>query len=293
MSLTKRNGAMIPRREEWRDLTALLGRLSTGQVPTLRPELDTHVGVIGAGVVGCAVALALARRGVAVAILEAEPEAALGASGTNSGILHMGFDSAPGELETELLLASAGLRDRVTRTLGIPVLHCGAVMHPQDDVQRDLLAAIAAASRRNRVPIVERDGAIEIPGEAVTDPVRYTLALAGAAVRHRAELRTGWRVSALERDAAGLAIRAQHGESVRCAIAVNCAGLHADDVARLAGDDSFEIYPRKGEFLVFDPPGGDPLEHIILPVPTARTKGVLVFPTIDGKVVAGPTAVDL
>ena len=61
----------------------------------------------------------------------------------------------------------------------------------------------------------------------------------------------------------------------------------------MAGDDSFEIYPRKGEFLVFDPPGGRALERILLPVPTARTKGVLVFPTLDGKVVAGPTAVDL
>ena len=73
---------------------------------------------------------------------------------------------------------------------------------------------------------------------------------------------------------------------------VNCAGLHADAVARLAGDDSFEIYPRKGEFLVFDPPRGEKLERILLPVPTERTKGVLVFPTVDGKVIAGPTAVD-
>jgi glycerol-3-phosphate dehydrogenase len=63
-------------------------------------------------------------------------------------------------------------------------------------------------------------------------------------------------------------------------------------VARLAGDDSFEIYPRKGEFLVFDPPGGDALDRILLPVPTERTKGVLVFPTVDGHVIAGPTAVD-
>jgi glycerol-3-phosphate dehydrogenase len=64
-------------------------------------------------------------------------------------------------------------------------------------------------------------------------------------------------------------------------------------VARAAGDDSFEIYPRKGEFLVFDPPADGPLDRILLPIPTKRTKGVLVFPTIDGKVVAGPTAVDL
>jgi glycerol-3-phosphate dehydrogenase len=58
----------------------------------------------------------------------------------------------------------------------------------------------------------------------------------------------------------------------------------------MVGDDSFTIYPRKGEFFVFDPP--EPLEQILLPVPTKRTKGVLVFPTVDGHVVAGPTAHD-
>ena len=58
------------------------------------------------------------------------------------------------------------------------------------------------------------------------------------------------------------------------------------------GDESFEVYPRKGEFFVFDPPGGEPLERILLPVPTERTKGVLVFPTVDGRVIAGPTAID-
>jgi glycerol-3-phosphate dehydrogenase len=81
------------------------------------------------------------------------------------------------------------------------------------------------------------------------------------------------------------------GAHVECAVAVNCAGLGAGRVARMAGDESFDVYPRKGEFLVFDAPG-PPLEQILLPVPTKRTKGVLVFPTLDGKVVAGPTAVD-
>ena len=60
----------------------------------------------------------------------------------------------------------------------------------------------------------------------------------------------------------------------------------------MAGDESFAIYPRKGEFFVFDPPERRLLERILLPVPTQRTKGVLVFPTVDGKLVAGPTAHD-
>jgi glycerol-3-phosphate dehydrogenase len=203
----------------------------------------TDVAVIGGGVVGTAVALALARRGVETVLLEARDELAGAASGTNSGILHTGFDSVPGELETQLILRSAELRDEVVEALDIPVWRCGA-----------------------------RLGDRVIAGESVTDPVRFTYALAAAARACGAEIRTGERVTGR-----------------LPGLTVNCAGLYADEVARLYGDDSFAIYPRKGEFFVFD---GIALDRILLPPPTRRTKGVLVFPTLDGKVVAGPTAVD-
>jgi glycerol-3-phosphate dehydrogenase len=255
--------------------------------------MRADVAVIGAGVVGSATALALARRGVAVALLEAEPEPGLAASGTNSGILHTGFDSPQGEVETELILRAGALRDPVLEVFGVPVIRCGATMRPLDDDQRGAVAAMAENAARNDVEVTLRDdGALEVPGESVTDPVALTLALADAAGRHGAELRTRFEAAALERVGEGLAVSATGGERVSCRVAVNCAGLGAGDVARSAGDNSFDVYPRKGEFFVFDPPGGQALERILLPVPTKRTKGVLVFPTIDGKVVAGPTAHD-
>ncbi len=249
--------------------------------------------MIGAGVVGCAVALALARRGATVALLEAEPEPGLGASGTNSGILHTGFDSPPGELETELILASGAMRDDLLDALGIPVLRCGALMRAADESQWATVSAEAATARRNGVAVIEPGrGTLEIPGETVTDPVAYVLALAAEAQRHGAVLRTRFRVAAIDRGSDGLTVRAPDGTAVQGAVAVNCAGLEADEVARLVGDESFSIFPRKGEFLVFDPPPGEQLERILLPVPSAHTRGVLVFPTIDGHVIAGPTAVD-
>jgi glycerol-3-phosphate dehydrogenase len=230
-------------------------------------------------VVGCATALALARRGAAVVLLEAETELGLGASGTNSGIVHTGFDSLPGELETELILRSAQLRPALFEALELPLLRCGAVLHGAPPELHE-------NAQRKGVETRIVDGALEVPGEAVTDPVRYTLALAAAAERLGAEVRAAFRVAAMR----GGELESAGGERVRVRTIVNCAGLYADEVARLAGDDSFGIYPRKGEFLVFDPP--EPLERILLPLPTKRTKGVLVFPTVDGKVVAGPTAVD-
>jgi glycerol-3-phosphate dehydrogenase len=217
------------------------------------------VAVIGGGVVGAAVTLALARRGLHPTLLEARDSLAGAASGTNSGILHTGFDSTPGELETELILRSAALRDEVVATLGIPVRRCGALV-------RGVAPANGVAAERRD------DGTLLVPGESITDPVHFTRALAAAARACGAEVRTGVRIT--ER---------------LPGLTVNCAGLYADEVARLYGDDSFEIYPRKGEFFVFD---GIALDRILLPTPTRRTKGVLVFPTLDGKVVAGPTAVD-
>jgi glycerol-3-phosphate dehydrogenase len=256
-------------------------------------EPTRPVAIIGGGVVGVAVAYTLARRGVAATVLEAEDELALGASGTNSGILHTGFDSAPGALETELIVRSVALRDPVLEQAAVPVLRCGAIVRPQDDDEARTVMLLAEGARANGVEVrLHDDGTLEVPGEAVTDPVAYALALAGAAAGAGAEIRTRARVVAIGRELGRLRLALAGGGEVVCAAAVNCAGLHADAVAALAGDESFAVYPRKGEFLVFDPPDGVALDRILLPVPTKRTKGVLVFPTIDGKVVAGPTAHD-
>ncbi|MEK6250674.1 MAG: FAD-dependent oxidoreductase [Actinomycetota bacterium] len=255
-------------------------------------EASSDVAVVGAGVVGCAAALALARRGASVALLEAESAPGLAASGTNSGILHTGFDSVPGELETELIVRSAALRDPVLEAFDLAIVRCGAVLRPRNDDERAAVRELAANAAGNGVHVaLQEDGALSVPGEAICDPVAYTAALAAAAQRHGAALRTSFRVGAMQRGGEHFRVEGNDGTEVRCRVLVNCAGLYADQVARLGGDESFEIYPRKGEFLVFDPPA-EPLEEIRLPVPSKRTKGVLVFPTVDGKVVAGPTAVD-
>jgi glycerol-3-phosphate dehydrogenase len=252
-----------------------------------------EVVVVGAGVVGSAAALELARRGASVALLEAEAEPAMQASATNSGIVHTGFDSKPGELETDLILRAARLRDPVLDALGLEVLRCGALMRPGDDAEREAVRALAANADANGVAVkLGDDGELEIPGEAVSDPVAFTLALAEAATRHGAQLITGARVSGVARSAAGgLQVDVDGFEPLAARVVVNCAGLGAGAVARAAGDESFDVYPRKGEFLVFDGAQA-PLDRILLPVPSPGTKGILVFPTLDGQVVAGPTAVD-
>jgi glycerol-3-phosphate dehydrogenase len=255
-------------------------------------EIDTQVAVIGGGVVGCAVAHALARRGVAALLLEAEPALALGASGTNSGILHTGFDSEPGELETRLILRSAELRDELLGELGVAVWRCGARLQASSDDELTAVSQLAENARANGVEAhLGPGGTLTVPGESVTDPVAFVHALADAAQGAGAGVRSGARVSGLERAGGnGLVLELAGGERVCAGAAVNCAGLFADEVAHLAGEDLVSVYPRKGEFLVFSAPEGEPLREILLPVPSSLGKGVLVFPTIDRQIVAGPTA---
>jgi glycerol-3-phosphate dehydrogenase len=255
--------------------------------PLERPD----VCVIGGGVVGAAVTLALARRGAQTLLLEAEEDLGLAASGTNSGILHTGFDSSPGTLETRLIRRSAELRDETLQALGVPTIRCGAWVG-RSERDRPGLEGLAERARQNGVEVEWRDERLFVPGESVTDPVRLTLGLARAAERLGARVVTRARVERIE-CGADVALGGADGELARCRVAVNCGGLYADEIARAAGDDDFGIRPRKGEFVVFEPPRRmAPWDRMLLPVPTAHTKGVLVFPTVDGMVIAGPTARD-
>lgn len=259
------------------------------------PSPSRPVAVIGGGIVGSALLYTLAHRGVDAVLLESGADLALAASGTNSGILHTGFDSTPGQLETELILRAARIRPVILEALGVPVLHTGAELVPRSAEDRETVRGLAenAAANGVEVEVRESDGALLVPGESVSDPVAFTLALAASAVAAGARTEFDARVAAITSNEGGLLLETADGRRFEVAAAINAAGLYADEVARLVGDDSFEIYPRKGEFFVFELPDGQTLDRIILPVPTKRTKGVLVFPTLDGKVVAGPTAVDL
>ena len=243
--------------------------------------------VIGGGVVGCAVAMELARRGAQVTLLERNPALALEASGTSSGILHTGFDSKPGELETELILRSAALRRPLLDALGVPVLECGANLTPAGDDELAAVDALEANARANGVEVRRGpDGGLEVPGEHVTDPVACTYAWASAAAGSGARILLDTPALGVEATEGGVRVQTPDG-TVEADVAVDCAGLHGGE---FTGDGPV-VKPRKGEFLVFEQPD-EPVGQVSLPVPDERTKGVLVFPTLDGHVGAGPTAVD-
>ncbi len=280
--------------------------------------------IIGAGVVGTAIARTLAGYELSCVLLDAAADVGTGTSKANTAILHTGFDAVPGSLESRLLRRGSALLAEYARQAGIPVERTGARLVAWTDEQEAALDGIAAKAVRNGVTDVRRRtaaeiraaepalgpgarGGLEIPGESIICPWTTTLAYATEAVRAgvRLLLRTG--VTGVEPAGPGVPAvpgvpgGAAAGEYrvhttrglLRCRWLVNAAGLHSDRIDRMLGGKAFTITPRRGELIVFDKLARPLLSSILLPVPTARTKGVLIAPTVYGNVLLGPTAEDV
>ncbi|MGE5573025.1 MAG: NAD(P)/FAD-dependent oxidoreductase [Bacteroidota bacterium] len=275
------------------------------------PTRTTHadVAVIGAGVVGAAIARELARYDLAVVLIEREVEAAFGTSKANSGVVHAGFHSTPGTLKASLCVQGNALFDDLARELSVPLRRNGSLMVAMSPDEVSVLCEHFEQGRRNGVPglrLLDGDEARELePGLApevvaalyaptggVVCPYELTFALVENAVANGVTFMAGSSVTALHlRDGRVAAVETPQA-IIETAWVVNAAGLFADRVAAMAGDESFQIRPRKGEEYLLDRRVGGLVRSTIFPVPTAVSKGILVIPTVDGNLMVGPTAED-
>ncbi|MFI6879844.1 FAD-dependent oxidoreductase [Streptomyces sp. NPDC050400] len=280
----------------------------TGPLPTTAYDLT----VVGAGVVGCALARELVRRapGARIALLDAADDVGEGTSKANTAILHTGFDAVPGSLEARLVHDGSRQLAQYAAESGIPVEPVGALLVAWDAAQRAALPGLAAKAERNghrATRIIEPDelvatephlgpgarGALDVPGESIICPWTTTLAHATQAVRAGVDLHLNSRVTAVTWDGRGHHVATAGRGTLDTRWLVNAAGLHADTVDRLLGHDTLTVTPRRGQLIVYDKFARDLVRHILLPVPTALGKGVLVAPTVYGNVLLGPTAEDL
>ncbi|MFI8419923.1 FAD-dependent oxidoreductase [Streptomyces sp. NPDC085479] len=266
--------------------------------------------VVGAGVVGCAIARALARYRLRVALVEAADDVGEGTSKANTAILHTGFDATPGTLEAGLVRAGHRLLSGYAAEAGIPVEPVGALLVAWDEEQRAALPGLAAKAARNGHHATRILGAAElrrrephlgpgalaalaVPGESLICPWTTTLAYATQAVRSGVRLLRGRRVTAVDTAPGGPHRLTTTRGPLTARYLVNACGLYADRFDALLGVRDFTVTPRRGQLLVYDKAARALVRHILLPVPGPLGKGVLVAPTVYGNVLLGPTAEDL
>ena len=274
------------------------------------PGDAADVAIVGAGVVGTAIARTLAAYSLDLVLVDAASDVGSGTSKANTAILHTGFDAKPGSLESRLLSRGSGLLRAYASAARIPVERTGALLVAWTPDQAAALPGIEANARRNgyravrplaagelyaREPALGPGafGGLEIPDESIICPWTTPLAFATEAVAAGVRLSLSTQVTDVAAAGDGMWELTTTRGPLRARWVVNAAGLGSDTVDRMFGGGGFTIRPRRGELVVFDKLARTLLRSILLPVPTARTKGVLVAPTVYGNVLLGPTAEDV
>ncbi|MEA4899756.1 MAG: NAD(P)/FAD-dependent oxidoreductase [Eubacteriales bacterium] len=270
--------------------------------------LDLDVAIIGAGVIGCSIARRLSRYDLRIGLIEAREDVAMGASRANSAIVHAGYDCRPGSTEARLNVRGNQLFESVCEELDVPFRRTGSLVVGMGEQDEAHIRALYERGLQNGVEglfVLNGDHARELEPSlnpdvtcallartaAITCPYKLTMACAENAGANGCVMILNSPVSAMAEDGDRVLIEA--GDARICArYVVNAAGVYSDEVARMLGDESFSIQPRKGEYVIFDR-SARAVDMVIFQTPSAMGKGVLVSPTVDGNMFAGPTAFDL
>ncbi|GAB2828782.1 L-2-hydroxyglutarate oxidase [Lentzea nigeriaca] len=262
-----------------------------------------HVVVIGGGIVGLAVARELASRGSRVTVLEKERRWGAHQSGHNSNVVHAGLYYKPGSLKARMSVAGNASMVAFAREHDVPVEVCGKLVVACSADELPRLHDLAVRAEANGVPAklisatealeyephVSCVAALRVESTAIIDFPAVCEALVRELAEH--DLRLQSPVMAIRSVTGGVEVLTPQGV-VRADAVVNCAGLHSDRVARMAGlTPRATIVPFRGEY--YEMTRTELVRGLIYPVPdpTLPFLGVHLTRMLDGSVHAGPNAV--
>ncbi|WGK69416.1 FAD-dependent oxidoreductase [Candidatus Haliotispira prima] len=280
--------------------------------------------VVGAGVLGAAIARELSQYELRVLWLEKAPDVAAGVTRGNTGIVHSGFDDESGSVKGRYSPHGVALVEALDRHLHFGFYKCGSLVvalnGSGEERQRDesRLAALADQGRSNGVQGLELWGQSELRERepninpdavsalyaresGVVIPPEFCIALAENALANGVELHLEEELLAVRRlvsgsgqSGAGYELETAKG-SYRCAYFVNAAGWGAPRISEMLGVSKrgvdYELQAVKGQYLIFDRSCGRMVRHVLFPLPDKiKGKGVTVCPTYHGNLLMGPDA---
>lgn len=271
---------------------------------------SADVVVIGGGIVGTAVLRELSKYDLKCILVEKEPDLAMGTTKANSAILHAGFDAPTGSLKAITNVRGNKLYHELEQELDLDIKWTGSLVAATTDEEMATLQELLERGKANGVEglkILSREevlqkeknltsvkGALWAPSAGVCWPFGAALAFARCAVQNGAEVIRDCRVLGfIKEDGRITGVETSQGV-IKTKYVVNAAGVYADEIAKLAGDESFTITPRKGEYILFDKTACSSLVFgVVFPTPTKKSKGILVCTTTHGNTFIGPNAQDM
>lgn len=259
--------------------------------------------VIGAGVVGCAIARELSKYRLRVAVLEKELDVGTGNSSRNTGMLHAGFTYKPGSLKAICAVEGNREFDQVAEELDVPFKRTGKLVVGFTDTDMNNIMKFKRIGEQNSVPGLEMidrrrmdeldpsaggEFAMYSPTSGILDPMQYTIALAENACHNGVDFLFGRPVTGIERKSGGFEVTARH-ERYSTRWIVNSAGAYSVKISEMLGIHGHTTKGFKGEYYVLDKKAGANLTIPIYPAPN-ENGGFATHATItvDGNVLVGP-----
>jgi len=270
---------------------------------------EYDVAIVGAGVVGALIARQLSRYDLRAALVEKKHDVAQGATKANSAIVHAGFDAKPGSQKARMNVRGNALMQGLCEVLHVPFDRNGSLVVAFEPSELPVLGELKARGEENGVPglrLLGREellamepnvnpqaaGALYAPTGGIVSPYELCIAAAECAAANGVDFYRDFDVISIEKQGEAFLLSSGAG-SIRAGVVVNAAGVHADEIARLVGDGSFAIHPRRGEYLLLDNTQRGVVRHTVFQCPSKMGKGVLITPTVHGNVLIGPTAQDV
>ncbi|MBQ4044492.1 MAG: NAD(P)/FAD-dependent oxidoreductase [Clostridia bacterium] len=264
--------------------------------------------IIGAGITGTMTARRLAAFDLKVAVAEAGPDVAWGATKANSAIVHAGYDCVPGTLKAKLNVRGCAMMKEACDTLGVHYKNCGSHVVAFGEADEAVLRELYDRGIKNGVPDMkiltqaelremepgvspEATASLWAPSAGIVCPYGLAIAAAENAATNGTEFFFDFKVTDVSR--AGDVYYVTNGtDTLAARRIVNAAGVHSAELAKILGEHDFPvtITPRRGEYVVMDKNCAGVVNSTLFVAPSERGKGILVARTVDGNLLIGPNA---
>jgi len=263
--------------------------------------------IVGAGISGCSVAWKLARYNLDILLLEKDPDVATGTTKANTAIIHAGYNADPEKQKGRLnKKGNVQIKD-IVKDLSVPFEQIGSLVVGMEDDDLSVIDELYEKGQKNGVEGLEIVGkewlqkeephlndkavrALWAPTAGIITPWEFALAMAENAVANGAELMLETEVEDVYiEDGKVTGVKTNKGDFAADYV-INAAGLYADDVAKMVGVEKIDIHPRKGEYYIYDHAKDFEINHVLFPIPTKISKGIVCTKTVEDNLLIGPTS---
>jgi glycerol-3-phosphate dehydrogenase len=275
---------------------------------------QANILIIGGGVIGCAIAHAVSQRSGDVFLVEQNPKLGMATSTRNSGVVHSGIYYPKNSLKARLCIEGNRLTYDFCAKHNVPFRHTGKIVVAANAHEEPALATLKQNGEGNgveglrligpdeiraREPHISGLAALDVPSTGIVSAEDLVRAYARVAADQGANLVPRAKVISLEPSPGAIRVGLRIGdeedsqdETIEARCVINAAGLYADEVAALLGNNSWKIYPVRGEYCEIRGPRRTLINNLVYPLPhaDALSLGVHFTKTLWGTVLLGPTA---